>query len=195
MDGKICAGKIIHHLLIDSNPENVNVKNFERECEIMFLVNHPNITKYLGVSYKPELKLPVLVMEKLEGNLYDLLEGYIDPDIPVKVKISILENVASGLHYLHNYNEDECILHRDLTATNVLLTSNLVAKITDFGVSKLVGNKRLPLTLTKGPGNSNYTPPEASEVDDDNKIRYGPQLDIFSFGHLALVTFTQVRTL
>ena len=189
VDGRVCAGKIIHPILIDSNPDNINVKKFEEECEIMFLVDHPNITKFLGLSYKPELKLPVIVMEKLKGNLNDLLEGYTDPPIPLKVKRSLLENVASGLHYLHNYSKDECILHRDLTVMNVLLSSKLVAKITDFGVSRLIGNKRIPLTLTRGPGNSLYMPPEANS---EGKTRYGPKLDIFSFGHLALVTLTQV---
>ena len=68
-------------------------------------------------------------MERLEGNLDDLLETV--PNIPLALKQSMLEDVARGLLYLHKHNPQ--IIHRDLTAKNVLLTSSLVAKVTDFG--------------------------------------------------------------
>lgn len=129
-------------------------------------------------------------MEKLEGNLNDLLEGY--NNLPLKVKISILNNVANGLHYLHNFSEDQHIFHRDLTVRNILLTSNLVAKISDFGVSRLVSNRRRVQTFSKVPGNSLYMSPETNESDDQGKSHYGFKLDIFSFGHLSLITWTQV---
>ena len=193
VDGKVCAGKIIDSILIDNDPDNINVKKFETECEIMFLADHPNVVIYKGLSYQPGLKLPMLIMEKLEGNLNDLLEGYIEPNLPLKMKISLLDNVANGLHYLHTYSEDQHIFHRDLTVRNILLTSNLVAKISDFGVSRLVSNRRRVQTFSKVPGNSLYMSPETNELDDDGKIHYGYKLDIFSFGHLSLITLTQVR--
>ena len=160
----------------------------------MFKVKHDNITKFLGLSRQPNLMLPILVMEKLEGNLHDLLEYYVNPCLPLQMTIAILSNVADGLHYLHNLPENKCIIHRDLTAMNVLLTSNLVGKIADFGVSCLFYDKYFPRIMTSGPpGHIMYMPPEANlRCGDDNKIRYGPELDIFSFGHLSLVALTQV---
>ena len=96
-------------------------------------LRHPNITLFLGVCFLPNCQLPVLVMERLDGSLDDLLETV--PNIPLALKRSILEDVARGLLYLHTH--DHQIIHRDLTAKNVLLTSSLVAKITDLGNSRI----------------------------------------------------------
>ena len=68
-------------------------------------------------------------MKRLDGNINDLIATV--PNIPITLKRSILEDVARGLLYLHRH--DPTIVHRDLTAKNVLLTSSLVAKISDFG--------------------------------------------------------------
>jgi serine/threonine protein kinase len=125
-------------------------------------------------------------MEKLDSSLDDLLETV--PNIPLVLKHSMLEDVANGLLYLHSHNEK--IIHRDLTAKNVLLTSLLVAKITDFGNSRIVNLQpdQLARTLSRLPGTLVYMPPEALSASS----KYGPSLDVFSFGHLALFTLTQV---
>ena len=97
-------------------------------------LRHPNITLFLGVCFLPNCQLPLLVMERLDGSLDGLLETV--PNIPLTLKQSMLEDVARGLLYLHKHNPQ--IIHRDLTAKNVLLTSSLVAKVTDFGNSRIV---------------------------------------------------------
>ena len=101
---------------------------------LMSDLRHPNITLFLGLCFLPNCQFPVLVMERLEGSLDDLLETI--PKIPWSLKYSILEDVAQGLLYLHKH--DPQIIHRDLTARNVLLTSGFVAKITDLGNSLIV---------------------------------------------------------
>ena len=80
------------------------------------------------------LSLPILLIEKLDSSLDDLLETV--PNIPLALKRSMLEDVAKGLLYLHQHNPQ--IIHRDLTAKNVLLSTSLVAKVTDFGNSRIV---------------------------------------------------------
>ena len=152
----------------------------------MSSLRHPNITLFLGLCFLQGTKLPLLVMERLETSLDDLLEHM--PNIPISLKRSILEDVASGLLYLHRRNPP--VIHRDLTSNNVLLTSSLTAKITDMGNSRIADMRpgQMVRTLSKVPGTLVYMPPEAQ----DSKHRYGPSLDIFSFGHLALFTITQV---
>ena len=100
----------------------------------------------------------------------------------------MLEDVARGLLYLHKHNPQ--IIHRDLTAKNVLLTTSLVAKITDLGNSRIVNIQpgQLAQTLLRNPGTLVYMPPEALTA----AARYGPSLDIFSFGHLAIFVGLQV---
>ena len=112
------------------------------------------------------------------------------PHLPISLKCSVLEDVASGLLYLHKRNPP--VIHRDLTAKNILLTSHLAAKIADMGNSHIIDMKpgRLAKTLSKLPGTLVYMPPEAL----DDRHSYGPPLDVFSFGHLALFTVLQVHS-
>ena len=189
MNGLICAGKRIHEVLIDA--DNAGIENVARkyvqECQLMSDLRHPNITLFLGVCFLPNCQLPVLLMERLDGSLDELLETV--PNIPLALKRSMLEDVSKGLLYLHKHTPQ--IIHRDLTAKNVLLTSSLVAKVTDFGsciMNLQLG--QLARTLSRLPGILVYMPPEALSVAS----QYGPSLDVFSFGHLALFTLTQVSS-
>ena len=161
------------------------VEKYKQECQIMASLHHPNITLFLGIFYLPNTQLPLLVMEQLDMSLDDLLE-YV-PNLPPTLKVSFLEDVCRGLDYLHK--RDPPIVHRDLTAKNILLTSSLSAKITDMGNSRIVSLRPCQLARTLSQlGTLVYMPPEA--LSDDH--RYGPSLDIFSLGHLALYTLTQV---
>ena len=152
-------------------------------------MRHPHIVQFLGLCYLEGSALPVLVMEKLDQSLDHLLET--EPNLSLSVKLSLLRDVARGLVYLHTRNPP--VVHRDLSARNVLLTSAMpmVAKISDLGNARIVNllPGQLARTLTCVPGTQVYMPPESF----DEGSRYGPRLDIFSFGHLALYTLTQVR--
>ena len=183
----MCAGKKIHEVLLNMGNGCINMaEKYLQECQLMSDLRHPNITQFMGVCFLPNCQLPVLLMERLDGSLDDLLETV--PNIPLALKRSMLEDVAKGLLYLHSH--DQQVIHRDLTAKNVLLTSSLVAKITDFGNSRIVNLQpgQLARTLSRLPGTLVYMPPEAFSASS----RYGPSLDVFSFGHLALFTLTQV---
>ena len=184
----LCAGKKIHEVLVNAQNEGVTdiVRRYHQECQLMSSLRHPNITQFLGLCFLPESQIPLLIMEQLEASLDDLLEHM--PNLPLSLKRSILEDIARGLLYLHDRSSP--IIHRDLTARNILLTSSLVAKITDMGNSRIVNMKpsQMAKTLTKYPGTLVYMPPEAQ----DDGHRYGAAIDIFSFGHLALYTIIQV---
>ena len=185
-----CACKKLHEVLIEAGNEGVDgvVHKYLQECQLMSSLRHPNITLFLGLCFLPGTQLPLLVMERLEMSLDDLLEHI--PNLPLSLKRSILEDVASGLLYLHR--RPSPVIHRDLTSKNVLLTSSLVAKISDMGNSRIVDMRggQMARTLSKLPGTLVYMPPEA--LDDTH--HYGPSLDVFSFGHLAIFTLTQVKT-
>ena len=190
VNGLVCAGKRMYDTLI--NPQNEGagrmIEKYYDECQLLSSLRHPNIVQFLGICFLPPTaaNLPVLVMEMLQGSLDHLLEN--TPDIPLAKKVSILQDVARGLVYLHGCTP--AVIHRDLTARNVLLNSAMVAKIADMGNSRLVDLQpgQLAQTMTRGvPGTAVYMPPEAFEVPP----KYGPKLDMFSFGHLALFTATQ----
>ena len=150
-------------------------------------VRHPHVVQFLGLCFLEGSTLPVLVMERLDSNLDDLLES--TPGLPLPLKQSLLVDIVQGLLYLHTRNPP--VVHRDLSARNVSLTSSLVAKVSDLGNARIVNLQpgQLARTLTRIPGTMSYMPPEAF----DQHSQYGPRLDIFSFGHLTLFTLTQVR--
>ena len=147
---------------------------------------HPNITKFLGICFLPNTRLPIIVMERLETNLDDLLKH--TPSLPLSLKHSVLEDVASGLVYLHK--REPPVIHRDLTAKNILLTSSWQAKITNMGNSHIINMRpgQLVRMLSQLPETLVYMPPEA--LSDTH--HYKSSLDVFSFGHLTLYTVTQV---
>ena len=159
------------------------------EMSLMMQVRHPNIVESRGVCFLVNHPLPVLLMERMMSSLHAYL---LDPShraVELTRKVSILCDVASGLSYLHS--RTPAIIHRDMTAKNVLLDSNLKAKIGDFGNARLMDldPECSPETFTSLPGTLEYMPPEAQ----GKHTRYDPSLDVFSFGHLALFTITQSR--
>ena len=186
--GVVCAGKKIHETLIEKGnfgAESI-ASRYVEECQLMSDLRHPHLVQFLGVCFLPNSSLPVLVMERLLTSLDDLLEH--NPDIPLSLKRSILADVARGLVYLHRRSPP--VIHRDLSAKNVLLNSAMVAKISDLGNARIVNFQpgQLARTLSCIPGTMVYMPPEAFE----DTSKYGPSLDSFSFGHLSLFTITQV---
>ena len=169
---------------------------FVRECQLMSTLRHPNIVQFLGVTFSPGSRLPALVMERLLTSLHDLLA----PDMPpprdgvpplaffsMALKCSVLQDVARGLAYLHGKSPP--IIHRDLSARNVLLNSE-VAKITDLGVARIAPRMRAAATMTKGPGAIIYMPPEAFAPAKSNKemSKYDASIDIFSLGVVTIFT-------
>ena len=105
----------------------------------------------------------------------------------LSLKLRILHDVTKGLVHLHNMKPP--IVHRDLTAGNVLLNKDsLRAKIADLGNARMIEPGKLSRTLSKNPGTQVYMPPESTGENPE----YDSSLDIFSFGHLALYVFIQV---
>ena len=157
-------------------------QKFRRECVLLSRMRHPNIVQFMGVHYGPQRDYGrelTLVMERLYMNLEDCLELY--QNLEMWLKISILLDVSQGLLHLHSQG----IVHRDLTAPNVILTTSFHAKIADLGVSKIIQVRGTKQTMA--PGNPDYMPPEALTEDPI----YGYALDIFSFGVIMLFVMTQ----
>ena len=158
------------------------------ELIMMTQLHHPNIIQCKGMSLLVDQPLPVLLMERLMSSLHAYLLHPDNSNLPVERKVSILLDTASGLDYLHSHTP--AIIHRDLTAKNVLLDSELRAKIADFGNSRIMDLDPdcSPETMTSLPGTLEYMPPEAV---GGTSVTYDPSLDVFSFGHLSLFTITQ----
>ena len=159
------------------------------EMILMMQIRHANIVESKGVCFLVNHPLPVLLMERMMSSLHAYLLDPANIAMQLSCKLSILCDVARGLDYLHH--QVPAIIHRDLTATNVLIDSKLNAKIGDFGNSRLLDldPEATPETFTSLPGTPEYMPPETQ----GKHTKYESSLDVFSFGHLALFTVTQSR--
>ncbi len=163
------------------------VSNFIGECKLMSQLRHPHIVQFLGVCYLPGAPLPVLLMEKLETSLDNLLET--NPNLPISVKTHLLVGTSQGMVYLHTRTPP--IAHRDITARNILVDNSLNAKIADLGVARMVSIQpgQVLATMTHAPGTNLYMPPEA--IQEEGAARYNITIDVFSFGVVSLFTLTQ----
>ena len=205
--GAVCAVKRIHEVFLDRSeiPEQEirkSMTQFVKECQLMSTLHHPHIVQFLGVCFFEGSRLPALVMERLLTSLHDLLDPETEPPprkdapkpfFPLSLKCSILHNVACGLAYLHERTPP--VIHRDLSARNVLLNPGMVAKIADLGVARIVPHiMRAAAIMTRAPGASIYMPPEALEAkskDKEQKAKYDASIDVFSFGVVAIFTLSQ----
>lgn len=187
-----CAAKIMHETLFDPSltekarphhEHRLPFSRFKRECEFLSVIKHPNIVQYLGMYRDPDTHLPVLLMELMDSSLTHFLEGSPVP-IPFHVQVDISYDIILALSFLHSNG----VIHRDLSGNNVLMIGSIRAKVTDFGMARLVDPKRLSMiTRTMCPGTDVYMPPEA--VDDPPL--YTEKIDCFSFGVILVQILTR----
>ena len=180
-----CAAKILHPTLFQFiSPERTSVmRKFEQECRLLSAIRHPHIVQYLGTYHDPESRLPVLLMELMDESLTRFLERS-DKPLLYHTELNFCHDIVLALSYLHSNR----IVHRDLSSNNVLLIAGSMAKVTDFGMVKLINHSTAHLTpLTVCPGTVAYMSPEALR---DRPV-YTHKLDSFSFGVLCVQIMTR----
>ncbi|KAL0963554.1 hypothetical protein UPYG_G00307890 [Umbra pygmaea] len=131
-------------------------RDFLREASIMGQFDHPNIIRLEGVVTKSR---PVMiVVEYMEnGSLDSFLRNH-DGHFTVIQLVGVLRGIASGMKYL----SDMGYVHRDLAARNILVNSNLVCKVSDFGLSRVLeDDPEAAYTTTGGKIPIRWTAPEA----------------------------------
>lgn len=116
------------------------LRRFLREIKIISNVSHPNIINIYEWSDDP--KRPGYLMEYCEkGNLSTYYENK-----SIAQKMKLFWGVLDGIEYLHNHNDR--IIHRDIKPENILINSDGIAKISDFGISYLGKDNESRLTGT-----------------------------------------------
>lgn len=191
--GKEYAAKRLRTGGINEQERKRFYQQFRTEYNLLSSLSHNNIVAYVGLcflSHSDQADVPLLMMDRMKIDLHkrlvDFSQDYSSP-LTVKEKFFILLGVTKGLHYLHTHNPP--VIHRDLTARNVLLDENGTAKISDFGNSRIlsVDQSFCIESVTCIPGTIVYSAPEALPVKSNT--RYSSKIDIFSFGHLTLFVF------
>ena len=180
---RLCAAKLLHPIFFQSNDPGIVTtrRKFEQECHFLNDMKHPHIVEYLGTSHDPDSGLLVLLMELMDESLTHFLERSQQP-LAYHIEVDLCHDIAQALAYIHSKE----IIHRDLSSNNVLLIAGK-AKITDFGMSKILDSNRRMTPLTMCPGTLVYMPPEALREPPV----YSKKIDCFSFGVLQIQTMTR----
>jgi serine/threonine protein kinase len=169
--------------LLPENRKNMKeIEAFFAEIQLMAELEHPRIVRFIGAAWN-SLSDVVCVSEFMVGGDLRMLLMNFEGDTGDASqrrphgfdfeKVQIALHIAHGLTYLHSLAPT--VLHRDLKSRNVLLSSTMEAKLTDFGVSR----HRSDGLMTCNVGTSLWMAPEVMMGG-----QYDEKADVFSFGVL-----------
>nr|Q8L899.1 RecName: Full=Systemin receptor SR160; AltName: Full=Brassinosteroid LRR receptor kinase; Flags: Precursor [Solanum peruvianum]AAM48285.1 systemin receptor SR160 [Solanum peruvianum] len=178
-DGSVVAIKKLIHVSGQGDRE------FTAEMETIGKIKHRNLVPLLGYCKVGEERLLVYEYMKygsLEDVLHDRKKTGIKLNWPARRKIAI--GAARGLAFLH-HNCIPHIIHRDMKSSNVLLDENLEARVSDFGMARLMSAMDTHLSVSTLAGTPGYVPPEYYQ-----SFRCSTKGDVYSYGVVLLELLT-----
>lgn len=172
-DGREIAVKKLSH------SSNQGKKEFENEAKLLARVQHRNVVNLLGYCAHGAEKLLIyeyVINESLDKLLFKSRRNH---ELNWKQRYDIITGIARGLLYLHE-DSHNCIIHRDIKASNILLDDKWIPKIADFGMARLFPEDQTHVN-TRVAGTNGYMAPEY--------VMHGHlsvKADVFSFGVVIL---------
>ncbi|XP_009770446.2 L-type lectin-domain containing receptor kinase IX.1-like [Nicotiana sylvestris] len=160
-----------------SRESKQGIKEYASEVSIISRLRHRHLVQLIGWCHeKREL---LLVYEFMPNGSLDfhLFKGKSHLTWPIRYKIA--QGLASTLLYLHEEWE-QCVVHRDIKSSNIMLDSNFNAKLGDFGLARLVDHEKGSQTTVLA-GTRGYMAPECFITGKASK-----ETDVYSFGVVAL---------
>uniref|UniRef100_A0A1A8VHM7 receptor protein-tyrosine kinase n=1 Tax=Nothobranchius furzeri TaxID=105023 RepID=A0A1A8VHM7_NOTFU len=149
-------------------------RDFLAEASIMGQFDHPNVIRLEGVLTR---SCPVLIItEFMENGALDSFLRLNDGRFTMTQLVGMLRGIAAGMKYLSDMN----YVHRDLAARNILVNSNLVCKVSDFGLSRFLDDTSADPTYTSSLGGKipiRWTAPEAIAFR-----KFTSASDVWSYG-------------
>uniref|UniRef100_A0A8C6V780 receptor protein-tyrosine kinase n=1 Tax=Neogobius melanostomus TaxID=47308 RepID=A0A8C6V780_9GOBI len=149
-------------------------RDFLSEASIMGQFDQPNIIRLEGVVTKS--RPTMIITEFMENGALDFFLRQNDGQFPVIQLVGMLRGIASGMRYLAEMS----YVHRDLAARNILVNSNLVCKVSDFGLSRYLEEDTSDPTYTSSLGGKipvRWTAPEAIAYR-----KFTSASDVWSYG-------------
>ncbi|CAO2825188.1 unnamed protein product [Amaranthus hypochondriacus] len=182
-DGTLVAIKRAKKELYDKR----TAQEFKSEVLAYSKIEHLNLVKFYG--YLEHLDEKILVVEYVgNGTLFDLLHGNRGLVLELTERLDIAIDIAHAITYLHSYN-DPPIIHRDIKASNILITEKFRAKVADFGLARFVPEgPDVTHVSTQIKGTAGYLDPEYMK-----SYQLTEKSDVYSFG-IVLVELVTGRS-
>jgi len=124
---KLAAVKIMRPELLDEDTR----RRFENERHTLAALEHPNIVRLLDGGTTADGR-PYLIMDYIEGQPIDRYCN--EQSLPLRERLELFRALCGAVHYAHQ----NLVVHRDLKPANILVTSEGVPKLLDFGIAKLL---------------------------------------------------------
>ncbi|KAK3120723.1 hypothetical protein QOZ80_9AG0692840 [Eleusine coracana subsp. coracana] len=195
--GKGHFGKVFNGIITDNN-QQVAVKcpildgtkknqennggEFVDEIIFQFKISHANLVRLVGCCL--ETNVPCLVFEFIpNGTLYNVLHGAGKScRLSLTKRLDIAIGSAEAISYMHSHGDHKHV-HGDIKSANILLDSDLMPKVSDFGSSKLLS---IDMYAKAVAADRNYVDPVYMKTD-----RFTAKSDVYSFGVVLLELITR----
>lgn len=178
--GKLPDGKLVA-VKVRFDKSQLGADSFLNEVSLLSQIRHQNLVSLEGFCH--ESKQQILVYEYLPGgSLADNLYGRSSKTVTLSWvrRLKIAVDAAKGIDYLHN-GSDPRIIHRDVKSSNILMDTEMNAKVCDFGLSKQVTRADATHVTTVVKGTAGYLDPEYYSTQQLTE-----KSDVYSFGVVLL---------
>ncbi|PON62791.1 Serine/threonine protein kinase [Trema orientale] len=184
--GKLEDGSLVAVKRAKKNTyDRVLSSEFRNEIVTLSTIEHLNLVRLYGYLEHEDER--IIVVEYVgNGTLREHLDGTRGNGLEIAERLDIAIDVAHAITYLHMYT-DPPIIHRDIKASNILITEKLRAKVADFGFARRAADQETGAThiSTQVKGTAGYLDPEYLRT-----YQLTEKSDVYSFGVLLVELMT-----